>query len=86
MGIHSSDIYGARRLRYYLNFTTISLFIRKKKRFVPLDIVPCKMDMDIHTNVVYTCKIKMMGFVENVPFFNLLVHQTLNATKKWQWD
>lgn len=33
--------------------------------------------MDIHTNVVYICKIEMMiGFDENVPFFNLLVHQT----------
>lgn len=71
---------------FYLNFTTIPLFIGDKNRSIPLDILPWKTDMGIHTNVVYICKIEMMGFVENVPFFNLLVHQTWYAANSGNSD
>lgn len=57
----------------------------KKKIFIPLDIFPCNTDMDTHTNVVYICKIEMIGFDGNVPFFNLLVftkHRTPQKSER----
>lgn len=54
----------------------------KIERSIPSDIFPWQTDMHIHTNVAYICKIEMMGFAENVPFFNLLVHQTFVRRKQ----